>query len=479
MESALSSLQNDIQKFAETISEIIQIDVEIMDKNFIRIGGTGNLKNKIGESMTRESHIYKKVLETGKEFVILNPKKEEHCSECPNIKNCKEKLEVSTPILLKSEVIGVIGLICFDSTQKEEFIKKKDKYLNFLRQISSLISSQVSLSLESSFTQNSILHVANSTTGTLVKDFIFYSDSMKNLFERINKISKNPSTVLITGESGTGKEIIARTIHMNSHRVNQSFIAVNCGAIPEALLESEFFGYVKGSFTGADPRGKIGKFELANKGTLFLDEIGDMPLYMQIKLLRVLQERKIIKIGSNELIDIDVRIIAATNQNLEKLVETGEFRKDLYYRLNVVPIEVPALRNRPGDIIVFAEYFAAKYANLFQKNFVGIAPSVLEAFQKYSWPGNVRELENSIEYMINLMGDNGVLSLNHLPTKFSNFETEFNFQEKTLKDMEIEMISTLIHRYGHSTESKKHISKILGIGIATLYRKLELYNIKH
>ncbi|MGL5428934.1 MAG: sigma 54-interacting transcriptional regulator, partial [Cetobacterium sp.] len=166
-------------------------------------------------------------------------------------------------------------------------------------------------------------------------------------------------------------------------------------------------------------------------------------------------------------------------QNLEKLVETGEFRKDLYYRLNVVPIEVPALRNRPGDIIVFAEYFAAKYANLFQKNFVGIAPSVLEAFQKYSWPGNVRELENSIEYMINLMGDNGVLSLNHLPTKFSNFETEFNFQEKTLKDMEIEMISTLIHRYGHSTESKKHISKILGIGIATLYRKLELYNIKH
>ncbi|MGL4897959.1 MAG: sigma 54-interacting transcriptional regulator, partial [Cetobacterium sp.] len=338
----------------------------------------------------------------GKEYVILNPKEDIHCSRCPSIQNCKEKLEVSTPIFLNNEVAGVIGLICFNNQQKLNFIDKQEKYLNFLKQISGFISSQAYLFLENSYAEskkeflkvilnkieegiliydnnhllthmnevsiklfntkilqenlfiqplndnflgknaysiiyndkkldvfgeiftfspfekvlifkekkaihNSILHVTNSTTGTLVKDFIFYSDSMKKLFERINKISKNPSTVLITGESGTGKEIIARTIHMNSNRVNQPFIAINCGAIPEALLESEFFGYVKGSFTGADPRGKIGKFELANGGTLFLDEIGDMPLYMQIKLLRVLQERKIIRIGSNQLIDVDVR----------------------------------------------------------------------------------------------------------------------------------------------------------------------------
>ncbi|MHA4990025.1 sigma-54 interaction domain-containing protein [Cetobacterium somerae] len=574
MENILINLRKDIQKFAETISQIIQMDVEIMDKNFIRVGGTGRLKNKVGQSMTEESHIYKKVLETGKEYVILNPKEDIHCSRCPSIQNCKEKLEVSTPIFLNNEVAGVIGLICFNNQQKLNFIDKQEKYLNFLKQISGFISSQAYLFLESSYAEskkeflkvilnkieegiliydnnhllthmnevsiklfntkilqenlfiqplndnflgknaysiiyndkkldvfgeiftfspfekvlifkekkaihNSILHVTNSTTGTLVKDFIFYSDSMKKLFERINKISKNPSTVLITGESGTGKEIIARTIHMNSNRVNQPFIAINCGAIPEALLESEFFGYVKGSFTGADPRGKIGKFELANGGTLFLDEIGDMPLYMQIKLLRVLQERKIIRIGSNQLIDVDVRIIAATNQNLEHLVEMGEFRKDLYYRLNVVPIEVPPLRKRTGDIFIFAEHFAEKYATLFKKNFANISSEVLSIFEKYSWPGNVRELENTIEYMINLMGDNGILSYNHLPQKLLTTNSAKIPQERTLKSVEIEMISNLLIKYGDSTESKKQIAKILGIGIATLYRKIEQYNLKH
>lgn len=574
MENILINLRKDIQKFAETISQIIQMDVEIMDKNFIRVGGTGRLKNKVGQSMTEESHIYKKVLETGKEYVILNPKEDIHCSRCPSIQNCKEKLEVSTPIFLNNEVAGVIGLICFNNQQKLNFIDKQEKYLNFLKQISGFISSQAYLFLENSYAEskkeflkvilnkieegiliydnnhllthmnevsiklfntkilqenlfiqplndnflgknaysiiyndkkldvfgeiftfspfekvlifkekkaihNSILHVTNSTTGTLVKDFIFYSDSMKKLFERINKISKNPSTVLITGESGTGKEIIARTIHMNSNRVNQPFIAINCGAIPEALLESEFFGYVKGSFTGADPRGKIGKFELANGGTLFLDEIGDMPLYMQIKLLRVLQERKIIRIGSNQLIDVDVRIIAATNQNLEHLVEMGEFRKDLYYRLNVVPIEVPPLRKRTGDIFIFAEHFAEKYATLFKKNFANISSEVLSIFEKYNWPGNVRELENTIEYMINLMGDNGILSYNHLPQKLLTTNSAKIPQERTLKSMEIEMISNLLIRYGDSTKNKKQIAKILGIGIATLYRKIEQYNLKH
>lgn len=574
MENILINLRKDIQKFAETISQIIQMDVEIMDKNFIRVGGTGRLKNKVGQSMTEESHIYKKVLETGKEYVILNPKEDIHCSRCLSIQNCKEKLEVSTPIFLNNEVAGVIGLICFNNQQKLNFIDKQEKYLNFLKQISGFISSQAYLFLENSYAEskkeflkvilnkieegiliydnnhllthmnevsiklfntkilqenlfiqplndnflgknaysiiyndkkldvfgeiftfspfekvlifkekkaihNSILHVTNSTTGTLVKDFIFYSDSMKKLFERINKISKNPSTVLITGESGTGKEIIARTIHMNSNRVNQPFIAINCGAIPETLLESEFFGYVKGSFTGADPRGKIGKFELANGGTLFLDEIGDMPLYMQIKLLRVLQERKIIRIGSNQLIDVDVRIIAATNQNLEHLVEMGEFRKDLYYRLNVVPIEVPPLRKRTGDIFIFAEHFAEKYATLFKKNFTNISSEVLSIFEKYNWPGNVRELENTIEYMINLMGDNGILSYNHLPQKLLITNSAKIPQERTLKSMEIEMINNLLIKYGDSTESKKQIAKILGIGIATLYRKIEQYNLKH
>ena len=573
MENFLLNIKNEVQKYAETISQIIQMDVEIMDSNFIRVAGTGILKEKVGISMANESHVYQNVLKTGKEIIILNPKTDIHCLSCPTRIDCKEQLEISTPIFLENKVIGVIGIICFTNLQKINFIEKKEQYLSFLKQISDFISSQAYLFLEASTSQskkdflntilnkieegvirynndfqvtylnevartlfettiikenifienlkdtflekqefsliynskkikvlgtefqfssfekvlifrekkalhNSILQISNSTTGTLVKDFIFYSDSMKKLYERINKISKNPSTVLITGESGTGKEIIARTIHMNSNRVNNPFIAVNCGAIPDALLESEFFGYVKGSFTGADPRGKIGKFELASGGTLFLDEIGDMPLYMQIKLLRVIQERKIIRIGSNQLIDIDVRIITATNQNLEKLVELGEFRKDLYYRLNVVPLEVPPLRARPTDIFIFAEHFAEKYATLFSKNFFNISTEVLEIFEKYSWPGNVRELENTIEYMINLMDEKGILLPTHLPQKFLLPNENLSFENKSLKYMEIEMISTLLKKYGSTTESKKRIAKILDIGIATLYRKIEQYNLK-
>lgn len=574
MNNFLFSIKKEIQNYAETIAQIIQMDVEIMDFNMIRVAGTGKLKNKVNFSMENESHIYRQVLQTGESKVILEPKKDPLCTECPSKNFCLEKLEISTPITLNKQVIGVIGIICFSEKQKKFFLEKKNEYLHFLNQISEFISSQIFWNLQNSVSDskneflqkilnkveegiiihddsfkvthmndiakklfdsstffdnimildygdnilgkqeysliyngkkvevlgekfqltpfeqvlifkekksihNSLLQIANSTTGTLVKEFIFYSDAMKVLFDRISKISKNPSTVLVTGESGTGKEIIARTIHMNSSRVNKPFIAVNCGAIPEALLESEFFGYVKGSFTGADPRGKIGKFELANGGTLFLDEIGDMPLYMQIKLLRVLQERKIIRIGSNQLVDIDVRIIAATNQNLEKLVEEGSFRKDLFYRLNVVPIEVPPLRKRTSDINIFAEYFAEKYAKLFNKKFLHISDEVLNIFETYQWPGNVRELENTIEYAINLMGDNGIIKSSHLPKKlFSNDHNKKTFQERTLKSMEIEMITSLLNEYGSSTDSKKKIAKVLGIGIATLYRKIDQYNIK-
>lgn len=572
MTNYLLNIKKEVQKYAETISQIIQMDVEIMDNNFIRVAGTGRIKEKVGLSMIDDSHIYKKVLKTGKQCIILSPREDLLCKNCPSTLTCKEKLEVSTPIILGKETIGVIGLICFTSIQRNNFIEKQEKYSKFLKQISEFIASQAYIYLETTIIEsqknflttildkieesiiiydnefqvlqlnesaskifgnkisssisinlfnskqgekkemkifyngveidaigeeyqytafkkllifkeknknsNNLISILNTTTGTRVTDFLFYSESMKVLYDRILKISKNPSTVLITGESGTGKEIIARSIHMNSSRVNNPFIAVNCGAIPENLMESEFFGYTKGSFTGADPKGKIGKFELANGGTLFLDEIGDMPLYMQMKLLRVLQERKIVKLGSNTLIDIDVRVIAATNKNLEDLINEGKFRRDLFYRLNVVPIEVPPLRKRAGDIEIFSEHFSQKYSKLFNKKFKEISPQVMKIFLSYSWPGNVRELENTIEYMINLMGDNGILTTSCLPpNKFNSLENKNIFQEKTLKEIEIDIITSLLKKYGTSTEDKKKIAKILGIGIATLYRKIESYNI--
>lgn len=219
---------------------------------------------------------------------------------------------------------------------------------------------------------------------------------MKEVFNLIYKLCKVETTVLIRGENGTGKELVARAIHFNSPRKSGSFVAINCGAIPENLMESEFFGHEKGAFTGAIER-KIGKFQLANNGTLFLDEIGELKPEMQVKILRALQEKKFTPVGSNREVKTNARIIAATNRNLEKMMETSEFREDLFYRLNVMPIFLPPLRERPDDIPVLAMSFLQKFSKEHGKDINAIAPDCLDLMKKYRWPGNIRELENIIE----------------------------------------------------------------------------------
>ncbi|MDE6960551.1 MAG: sigma 54-interacting transcriptional regulator, partial [Lachnospiraceae bacterium] len=297
----------------------------------------------------------------------------------------------------------------------------------------------------------------------------------------IRKVAKSTSTVLITGESGSGKEIVASAIWKASDRKDHRFIAINCGAIPEPLLESELFGYVKGAFTGADPNGRMGKFELANKGVIFLDEIGDMPLYLQVKLLRVLQERKIIRIGSNQVIPIDVRIIAATNKNLQEMIEKKQFREDLYYRLNVIPLKVAPLRERTEDIKDLVLHFAGRYAGLFGKKLQSITEDTMEALCRYPWYGNVRELENSVEFMINMMEEEGILNRQTLPdnilgtvreTKNVSVPAPPAQQIRPLKDLEEQEIRRALELFGSGTEGKRQAAKALGISLATLYRKL-------
>lgn len=222
------------------------------------------------------------------------------------------------------------------------------------------------------------------------------NSKMKEVFNLIYKLCRVETTVLIRGENGTGKELVARAIHFNSPRKNGAFVAINCGAIPENLMESELFGHEKGAFTGAVER-KIGKFQLANNGTLFLDEIGELRPEMQVKLLRALQEKKFTPVGSNREVKTNARIIAATNRNLEKMMETLDFREDLFYRLNVMPIFLPPLRDRPDDIPALAVSFLAKFSKEHGKNINGIQPECLDLMKKYRWPGNIRELENVIE----------------------------------------------------------------------------------
>jgi DNA-binding NtrC family response regulator len=228
-------------------------------------------------------------------------------------------------------------------------------------------------------------------------DFIGQSTEMKRVFSVIDKLSRVDTAVLIRGESGTGKELVASALHYNSPRKDNRFVTINCSAIPETLIESEFFGHEKGAFTGADSR-KIGKFQYADGGTLFLDEIGDVSPAMQVKLLRALQEKKFTPVGSNREVEVNVRIVAATNRNLEEMIKKGEFREDLFYRLNVLPIQLPPLRERKNDIEVLAQYFIERFNQQHRKSITAIAPDAMELLKAHNWPGNIRELENVIEH---------------------------------------------------------------------------------
>lgn len=324
------------------------------------------------------------------------------------------------------------------------------------------------------------------------RELIFAGKEMRELVNRAKIAAQHASNVLITGESGTGKEMFSRMIHVESPRKEYPFVAVNCAAIPESLMESELFGYEEGAFTGARKGGKIGKIQLANHGTLFLDEIGDMPLYLQAKLLRVLSERKVDRIGStsNSLVNVDVRIIAATNRNLEEMIERKEFREDLYYRLNVVPLQLPPLRDRPDDIPFLIQHFISKYNKILNKEIRAASAMVMEYMMRYQWPGNVRELENSVEYMMTFE-KSSVLSMEVLPKKISNLKIETNEKDEgsekicrplkmIIREKEREVLYAMAEEYGGhpSREQIKEICKKLDISVASYYRKIEQDNLE-
>ncbi|AJA46376.1 signal-transduction and transcriptional-control protein Stc [Clostridium pasteurianum DSM 525 = ATCC 6013] len=581
MSSILKKIQNTAIQCADILSQVLGVDVEIVDGKLVRIAGTGKYKDAINSSLENEGHVYKSILKTGENYIITEPGKHEICLECPSHNNCIEKFEMCTPINLNNQVIGVIGLICFDDYQKDKILSNIDTYSVFLEQISDLISAKASETIKNENTTNmaNLLKVMTDeiAEGVVILDknyyishcnkkaneildlydgssvkmnveftgnylwedqefrvllkgeeyflvgnmsdielgerykYIFIFNESKTIKNKINrltdngndivfdnilgtstkimtikkkilKIAKSISTVLITGESGSGKEMFARAIHKASNRNDKAFIAVNCGAIPENLLESELFGYVKGAFTGADPKGREGKFQLANGGTIFLDEIGDMPLHMQVKLLRVIQEKEITKLGANDPIKIDIRIIAATNKNLEELITEDKFREDLYYRLSVIPIDLPPLRERIEDIKILTYNFANKYCKLFNKKFIGIDGDIWNHMLTYNWPGNIRELQNTVEFMINMMDSSGIMTKETLPKRIVE-KTENNLLNTqyteilNLKELEKQAIKNALNIYGVTTEGKKLAAIKLGIGIATLYRKIEEYQL--
>jgi len=304
------------------------------------------------------------------------------------------------------------------------------------------------------------------------------SDKMKSVFEMIQKIARSDSSVIIYGESGTGKELVARAIHFHSNRKDASFVKVNCGALAESVLESELFGHEKGSFTGAIKR-KLGRFELANKGTIFLDEIGDIPLSTQVRLLRVLQERGFERVGGEKTVTVDVRVITATNRNLMKMVEEGKFREDLFYRLQVIPIDLPPLRDRTDDIPMLVEHFLEKKATQLNKKRPIMNENAIKELLNYCWPGNVRELENVIERAVVLCeGEEiGLIDLPILlgdPSRMAlSLPREDLPLDQALEDLERQLIGKALEK---SKGIKTETARILGLKTSSLYYKLEKYN---
>lgn len=327
---------------------------------------------------------------------------------------------------------------------------------------------------------NIVNDIATGNIMTRFEDIIGNSTVFKNVKNEAERAAISNSTVLIQGESGTGKELFARAIHFHSYRNKGPFIAINCAAIPEQLLESELFGYAEGAFTGAIRGGKSGKFELANKGTIFLDEIGDMPLHLQTKLLRVLQDHVIEKVGAKDRIPIDVRIIAATNKDLEKKVLDGEFRQDLFYRINVIPINIPPLRHRIDDITMLVEYLLEKCNDKLGKHIKYVNENVCNILKKYQWPGNVRELENTIEYAVN-MCNSDTIAEDDLPNRLirQNLGIDRPLDENItpIKDLEKREIEKALSYFENRNQSINCAAKALGISRATLYRKIKEYEI--
>ncbi len=313
------------------------------------------------------------------------------------------------------------------------------------------------------------------------ENIIGVSGKMQEIFKKIRKIASTEATVLIRGESGTGKELIARALHFQSRRADEPLVEINCASIPETLLESELFGHEKGAFTGAY-RQKKGKFEEANNGTLFLDEIGELSAALQSKLLRVLQEQKFTRLGGNDPISVNVRVIAATNSNLEQKIQDNSFREDLYYRLNVIPIFIPPLRERKEDISPLVDYFIKKYAHKNNRKITGISKEVRNTFLDYDWPGNVRELENAIENAV-VLSENEIIEISDLPPYLTSFSKDATFSVSVKKEysykeqLELYEKQLIIKALEEEEWNKNKAAEKLGYTIRTLRNKLSKYNI--
>ena len=573
-QSELMQLQPTILRFTQMLSAVLQLDAEVVDADLVRIAGTGPYSKFFGKKLNTSSRIFRYILETHQEKVVVKSRTDPLCEGCANKASCRETAFLGVPIMDDDRCIGVISLVAFTKESQEKIKDNVQLFSDYIRHISQIVVSNVQAGSKQSDALDEVFTslIENMDQGVLVLDgnsrvkygnqpalnnlnitrdklasvevniqpLSFHNNELKghqqhiiSLGERqelvvgqfhdmrghqlflmafhqpntsfainvpqpqftnvigectkmrqlktlISRIAGSPSSVLINGESGTGKEVIAHAVHNLSTRSDKPFIAINCAAIPDQLLESELFGYVKGAFTGASSKGKIGLIQAANKGTLFLDEIGDMSMTLQAKLLRVLEEREVMPIGSNNAVPVDIRIISATNRNFAEMIAADKFREDLYYRLNVIPIHLPSLKDREGDVELLVQYFLEMHTRKIGVCFPGITAEAMSRLNAYHWPGNVRELSNLVEYLVNVVPEGDLIDVDLLPPYFEQARSGQRAEtissddcSMSLEEMEKIRIEDAINRLSN----RKLVAEELGIGIATLYRKIKKYGL--
>ncbi|MBE6042956.1 MAG: sigma-54-dependent transcriptional regulator [Clostridium thermopalmarium] len=450
--------ERNVREILNTILEIVYDGITVVDSNGIII----MISKAYAEflEVDREAAIGKhvtEVIENTRMHIVAKT----GIAEVAQLQKIKGRYMIATriPIIKEGKVQGAVGKVLFRNIKDFNSLYKK---VRKIEKDAEMYGGYVKESNTATYSFSNI--IGNSKK----------LEEAKNI---ARKAALTNSNVLLKGESGTGKELFAHAIHNASDRAHGNFVKVNCAAIPVDLLESELFGYEKGSFTGANKEGKIGKFELADGGTIFLDEIGDMPLYMQAKLLRVLQEKEVERIGSVVTKRIDIRVVAATNRNLENMVKSGEFREDLYYRLNVVTINIPPLRERPEDIVTLTSFLIDKICNKLDKKISGISTKAMNYMKKYRWEGNVRQLENVLERAINIVEYGGEIGLEHLPQDIMEniIEKPIEKLEDTLNKAEKEAILDALRVFNGN---KTKVAKALNISRTTLYEKMTKHNIQ-
>jgi len=467
-----------LKHFAESIEKEI-MSIKMVNKLNMGIAEINGIINSINRSII--------ILNKEQRIIYINSKA---------IKSLN--INFSADKIINKRISSIIKNFKAEDTNNKEVIGSwtiSGKPVKVIYKINYIILDNKNVSTIINFdTLDEIISIAmtyNSDDETTFENIIGRSQIMQDVIEKAKIAAKSDSTIFLHGTSGTGKELFARSIHNASYRKDGPFVAVNCAALPENLIESELFGYEKGAFTGASQKGKTGKFEQANNGTLFLDEIADLPLHLQAKLLRVLQDKKIDRIGGSSQINVNVRIISATHKNLEEMVRNNEFREDLFYRLNVIPLHLPSLKDRGEDVLLCSEYIIKKLCLKMNKSPKRISKDVETMFMGYSWPGNVRELENVLEYAINFSFDDEITAEN-LPEYFlakyakkDNVDESINIESPEIdnlksldditKEYEKKLLRNLLSRYGNDTAAKKKIAEKLGMSITTLYRKLNDY----